>query len=72
MAWLDTGSPSGMYKASQFVSAVQEMQGYYVACLEEIAWRRGYITREQLVALGEALKSTEYGQYIITIAKGNQ
>ncbi|MBE6543342.1 MAG: glucose-1-phosphate thymidylyltransferase RfbA [Ruminococcaceae bacterium] len=71
MAWLDTGSPSGMYKASEFVCAVQEMQGYYVACLEEIAWRRGYITRDQLLALGEELKSTEYGQYIMSIAKGN-
>ena len=70
MAWLDTGSPLGMHKASEFVSSVQEMQGYYVACLEEIAWRRGYITKDQLLALGKELSFTEYGQYIISIAEG--
>lgn len=70
MAWLDTGSPKGMYKASGFVKTVQEMQGYYVACIEEIAWRRGFITKEQLYRLGENLKQTEYGQYLMTLAKG--
>ena len=47
MAWLDTGTPSGMIKASEFVQTVQEMQGFYVSCLEEIAWRRGFINNEQ-------------------------
>lgn len=70
MAWLDTGSPMGMHKASGFVKTVQEMQGYYVACIEEIAWRRGFITKEQLYKLGENLKQTEYGQYLMTLAKG--
>lgn len=70
MAWLDTGSPLGMYKASSFVKTVQEMQGYYVSCIEEIAWRRGFITKEQLYNLGENLKQTEYGQYLISLAKG--
>lgn len=68
MAWLDTGSPKGMLKASQFVRTVQEMQGFYISCIEEIAWRRGYITTEQLLALGNELKMTDYGQYLISIA----
>ena len=70
MVWLDTGSPLGMYKASGFVKTVQEMQGYYVSCIEEIAWRRGFITKEQLYKLGENLKQTEYGQYLMSLAKG--
>ena len=53
MAWLDTGSPKGMLKAAEFVQTVQEMQGFYVSCIEEIAWRRGFITLEQLHALGK-------------------
>ena len=59
MAWLDTGSPNGMHKASSFVKAVQEMQGFYISCIEEIAWRRGFITTEQMRTLGEELKMTE-------------
>lgn len=69
MAWLDTGTPSNMLKAAEFVEAVQDRQGFYVSCIEEIAWRRGFITTEQLIALGEELKMTEYGQYLLTIAK---
>lgn len=67
MAWLDTGTPEGMIKASIFVQTVQERQGYYIACLEEIAWRRGFITREQLVDIGQTLKVTDYGQYLISL-----
>lgn len=70
MAWLDTGTPEGMLKASEFVEAVQDRQGFYVSCIEEIAWRRGFITRSQLAAIGEELKMTEYGQYILSLAKG--
>lgn len=70
MAWLDTGTPEGMYKASGFVQTIQEMQGFYVSCIEEIAWRRGFITTEQLLKIGESLKQTDYGQYLITLAKG--
>ncbi len=69
IAWLDTGTPQGMLKASQFVEAVQSRQGFYMSCIEEIAWRRGFISREQLLSLGEELKMTEYGQYLISIAK---
>ena len=69
MAWLDTGTPEGMLKASMFVEAVQDRQGFYVSCIEEIAWRRGFITTEQLRAIGESLKMTDYGQYLIALAK---
>lgn len=69
MAWLDTGTPYGMVKASQFVETVQNMQGFYISCPEEIAWRRGFITTSRLKALGEELKMTDYGKYLISIAK---
>lgn len=69
MAWLDTGTPEGMLKAGEFVEAVQQRQGFYVSCIEEIAWRRGFITTEQLRDLGEELKMTDYGQYLLAIAK---
>ena len=69
MAWLDTGSPNGMLKAAEFVEAVQTRQGFYIACIEEIAWRKGFITTEQLYNLGEELRMTEYGQYLISLSK---
>lgn len=69
MAWLDTGNPTAMLNAAQFVEAVQSRQGYYIACLEEIAWRRGFITDEQLKTVGESLKMTDYGQYILSLLK---
>lgn len=68
MAWLDTGTPGGMLKAAEYVEAVQSRQGFYIACLEEIAWRRGFITTEQFIAIGEGLKMTDYGQYILSLA----
>ena len=71
-AWLDTGTPEGMLKAAEFVETVQDRQGFYVSCIEEIAWRRGFITTEQLRDLGESLKMTDYGQYLITLAEGEQ
>lgn len=64
-AWLDTGTPEGMLKAANFVETVQDRQGFYVSCIEEIAWRRGFITLEQLHKIGEELKMTEYGQYLL-------
>ena len=67
MAWLDTGSPDGMHKAGAFVKTVQETQGFYISCIEEIAWRHGYITLEQLHALGEQMKMTDYGKYILSL-----
>lgn len=69
MAWLDTGTPEGMLKASEFVQVVQDRQGFYISCIEEIAFRRGFINAEQLLDLGEEMKMTDYGQYLIGIAK---
>lgn len=67
MAWLDTGTPQGMLQASSFIQTVQDMQGFYISCLEEIAWRRGFINDDQLRKLGEELKMTEYGKYILSL-----
>lgn len=72
MVWLDTGTPKGMHKASGFVKTVQEMQGFYISCIEEIAWRRGLITTDQLKKIGERLQQTEYGQYILSLAEGER
>lgn len=68
MAWLDTGNPDGMLKAAEFVEAVQSRQGFYIACLEEIAWRRGFIDSQQLKELGKELKMTAYGKYLLSLA----
>jgi glucose-1-phosphate thymidylyltransferase len=68
MAWLDTGTPGNMLKAAEFVEAVQDRQGFYISCIEEIAWRRGFIDSKQLKALGEELRMTDYGQYLLSIA----
>jgi len=67
MAWLDTGTPEGMLKAAEYIEAVQSRQGFYISCLEEIAWRRGFITKKQLRLIGESLKMTDYGQYILSL-----
>ncbi len=69
MAWLDTGTPVGMLQASQYVEAVQSRQGFYVSCIEEIAWRRGFINSAQLKEIGEELKMTDYGQYLLSIVE---
>ena len=69
MAWLDTGTPEAMLKASEFVEAVQSRQGFYVSCLEEIAWRRGFINDEQLKLIGKSLEMTDYGKYILSLLK---
>jgi glucose-1-phosphate thymidylyltransferase len=67
MAWLDTGTPEGMLKAAEYVEAIQSRQGFYIACLEEIAWRRGFIDSTKLREIGERLKMTDYGQYILSL-----
>jgi len=67
MAWLDTGTPEGMLRAAEYVEAVQSRQGFYIACLEEIAWRRGFINDIQFKTIGERLKMTDYGQYILSL-----
>ena len=67
MAWLDTGTPNGMLKAAEYVEAVQSRQGFYISCIEEIAWRQGFIDDNQLFSLGNELKMTEYGQYLLSL-----
>lgn len=71
-AWLDTGSPKGMLKASNFVETIQSRQGFYVSCIEEIAWRQGFISDEQLVAIGERYGKTDYGKYLISLIEGDK
>lgn len=69
IAWLDTGNPSNMLEASSFVKTVQERQGLYIACIEEVAFRKGLISSSELLELGNKLKKTNYGKYLINIAK---
>lgn len=69
IAWLDTGTPQNMLKACNFIEEIQDRQGLYIACIEEIAWRRGFITSEQLLELGKELEKTEYGEYLISLAE---
>jgi glucose-1-phosphate thymidylyltransferase len=68
LAWLDTGTHESLLDASNFVEAIQKRQGLYVACIEEIAFRRGYITQEQLIELAQPLLKTEYGKYLVEVA----
>ena len=68
MAWLDTGTPSGLLNAANFVQAVQSRQGQYIACIEEIAYKKGFIDKEQLIKLAEPMIKTDYGQYLMNIA----
>lgn len=69
MAWLDTGTHSSMLNAANFVEAVQSRQGLYISCIEEIAWHKGFISREQLLERAEVLKNSDYSQYLAKIAK---
>ncbi|MGL5348477.1 MAG: glucose-1-phosphate thymidylyltransferase RfbA [Peptostreptococcaceae bacterium] len=71
MAWLDTGTHKGLLDASNYVEAVQTRQGLYIACLEEIAYRKGYINREELLKLAKPLMKTDYGKYLTKIAMEN-
>ncbi len=71
MAWLDTGTPEGMLQAAEYVEAIQKRQGFYISCIEEIAWRRGFISDETLHCLGEELRMTDYGQYLLSLAEKN-
>lgn len=65
MAWLDTGTVHNLHEAATYVGYIQSRQGLYVSCIEEIAWRRGFIDIDQLEVLGKSMESTEYGQYLL-------
>ena len=69
-AWLDTGNHDALLDAADFVAAFQKRQGMYISCIEEIAYRRGFIDREQLLSLAEPLLKTAYGQYLVDVANG--
>ena len=69
-AWLDTGSHDMLLDAADFVAAFQKRQGMYISCIEEIAYRRGFINKEQLLALAKPLMKTAYGQYLVDVANG--
>jgi glucose-1-phosphate thymidylyltransferase len=68
IAWLDTGTYESLQQASNFIQTIQERQGLKVACLEEIAFRQGHMTRDELIARGEALKKNSYGEYLLQLA----
>jgi glucose-1-phosphate thymidylyltransferase len=68
-AWLDTGNCDSLLDASNFIATIQNRQGFYVSCIEEIAWRNGWINSEQLAALGHAQEKTAYGQYLLDLTK---
>ena len=69
-AWLDTGNHDMLLDAADFVAAFQKRQGLYISCIEEIAYKRGFINREQLLKLAEPLMKTAYGQYLVDVANG--
>jgi glucose-1-phosphate thymidylyltransferase len=69
MAWLDTGTHGGLLEAAEFVSIVQKRQGMYVSCIEEIAYRNGWISRGKLIELAQPLLKTDYGNYLLRIAE---
>ena len=69
-AWLDTGSHDMLLDAADFVAAFQKRQGLYISCIEEIAYRKGYIDKEQLVKLAQPLLKTDYGKYLVDVANG--
>lgn len=69
-AWLDTGNHDSLLDAADFVAAFQKRQGLYISCIEEIAYKRGFITKEQLLELAEPLMKTDYGKYLVEVANG--
>ena len=69
-AWLDTGNHDSLLDAADFVAAFQKRQGLYISCIEEIAYKRGFIDKEQLLKLAEPLMKTDYGKYLVEVANG--
>ncbi len=72
MAWLDTGTHSDLIKASVFIEALENRQGLKIACLEAIAYKNGWLSQQELIARGEKMKTTEYGQYLLAIPEDQQ
>lgn len=70
MAWLDTGNHSSLLEASNYVASIQKRQGLYISCVEEIAYKKGFISKEQLIELAKPMLKTEYGKYLLEIANG--
>lgn len=70
MAWLDTGSHDSLLEASNFVASIQKRQGLYISCVEEIAFQKGFISKEQLLKLAEPMLKTAYGKYLVEVAEG--
>ena len=70
IAWLDTGTYGSLLEASNYVETIQNRQGLRIACLEEIAYRQGFVTADQLRERGEKMKKNDYGQYLINVAEG--
>ena len=68
-AWLDTGNCDSLLEAGNFIATIQNRQGFYVSCIEEIAWRNGWISTEQLQTLGNEMSKTSYGQYLLRLAR---
>ena len=68
-AWLDTGTHDSLLEASQFVQTLEKRQGMKISCIEEIAFRMGYIDKDQLIALGNEMMNNPYGQYLLKIAQ---
>ena len=71
-AWLDTGTHDSLAEASTFIEVIEKRQGLKVACLEEIAFKRGWISREKLIELSRPMQKNDYGQYLIRLANGKQ
>lgn len=71
-AWLDTGTPDSMLEAGNYVATIQKRQGFYISCIEEIAWNNGWIDDAQLLALGQRLDKTPYGQYLIELVNNKK
>jgi glucose-1-phosphate thymidylyltransferase len=71
-AWLDTGTQESLFDASRFIEVIETRQGVQVACLEEIAWRKGWISDDDLLRLAEPMRKNAYGQYMINLVKSKR